>query len=158
RAQRAPPRVAATRGTFITSPSWSHSMHTETATQVALSPPMPTAAARPGRLWPAVVFVALFWTVTLGIRSLEPVMFVLFVGRLGAALLLDVAMLVWWSRFRGVSRRERWAFLGWCLAGALVVAFLGHKSMGGLGIIWTGLMMGLPFAFTAATAWLVLTR
>src|SRR5262245_6395773 len=103
--------------------------------QVAVQP----APAKPGRLWPAVALVVLFWTVHLVMGRLDKFYFVAFLFNLGSAALLALLFTVWWWTNRGITLRSR--FLGFLLvivAGALVEPFC-HASIGWWGLLMTGL-------------------
>jgi outer membrane protein assembly factor BamB len=123
---------------------------TSTQTPVIRDPTVAPTAASP-RIWPALVLVALYWGVTLVVRSLELLYFVGFLTGMATAAVLTLGFFVWWWTNRRIRLSDR--ALGFCLvlgAGALVEP-LCDKSIG-----WFGILTGaLPMVLTALTLWLL---
>src|SRR6516165_9642375 len=126
---------------------------TSTQTPVIRDPTVAPTAASP-RIWPALVLVALYWGVTLVVRSLELLYFVGFLTGMATAAVLTLGFFVWWWTNRRIRLSDR--ALGFCLvlgAGALVEP-LCDKSIG-----WFGILTGaLPMVLTAWTLWLLVAR
>jgi outer membrane protein assembly factor BamB len=113
-----------------------------------------TAQAQPPRLWPGFVLLGLFWAAFVAAYQLDLSTPTRFFSRLGAAILLNLAMLIWWWSRRRVSWTDKAiGFLIVAGAGA-VAAFAVHWTVGPFGLI----MMALPSVLTTGLAWLLLTR
>lgn len=110
-------------------------------------------ASRDTPVWalPAVM-VGLFWVYFIVSGQIEMPMFVRFLTRMGAILLVLLALTVWWLTRRRVSRVERWSVAGALVVAAVASVLVADKSMGPMPIF-----DGMPWVLTACTAWLLLT-
>jgi outer membrane protein assembly factor BamB len=115
---------------------------------------LPAASvARPLRLWPAVVIIALQWLVVKTVSWVAPATMAQFMTMFLAPLVGTGLLAVWWlffSRLRWVDR-----ILGlvvFAAAGAVAYSFF-HPSLGMFGLF----LYALPAAATAWVAWLVVT-
>jgi outer membrane protein assembly factor BamB len=105
------------------------------------------------RYWPAVVLVGLYWAYHLLCRQFELDMFVLFVSRMAVTALVVLVFPIWWLTNRRVKRGDRWLAAAVALFAMIAAAVLAvPNSIGGM------VLMGLPWAYTAATAWLLVAR
>jgi outer membrane protein assembly factor BamB len=130
-------------------------MHTETAPSAStLASPVSSSSASQPRLWPALVFVALYWAAAVVVGRLDKPYFYGFLYGMASAALLTLVWFVWWWTRRSIRLRDR--LLGFLLVvvGGTIVAPLCHPSVGPFGLAFTG----LPIALTAWTLWLVLAR
>jgi outer membrane protein assembly factor BamB len=115
----------------------------------------PPAPARPPRLWPAVALVGLYWAVVVVSYSLELTTFMRFITRLGAAVLLTPAFLVWWWVRRRVRFADRLFGFAAVVGTGVVAAQFCHPSVGG---VFGLLIGGAPIVLTALVGWMVLAR
>ena len=139
-------------------------MTTSTAAESASAPsasPVPTAGhpadsvtARPPRLWPAVLILALFWTFTFVARQLDLITFVRFVSSMAASALVVLAYLIWWSANGRISRTNRLLGIVITIAGGVAAAAVCDKSYGPFGLM----MFALPCVLTTATLWMLAAR
>jgi outer membrane protein assembly factor BamB len=111
-------------------------------------------AARPPRLWPAVILVALFWLGHFIMGAVDKLYFYGFLYGMAAAALLTLAYFIWWWTNRRIRLAER--FYGFAVivgVGAVVGPFC-HPSIGVFGLLTTG----LPFVLTIWTVWQLLAE
>src|SRR5437763_16212452 len=99
---------------------------------------MPEVAAAPARLprlWPGIIFVGLFWAIYVTVYRLDLDTPTRFFSRLGAAVLLELAVLAWWWLRRRVSWADKAVgFLTVAGTGA-VAALAVHRSVGPFGLL-----------------------
>lgn len=130
-------------------------MRAETAPSpvAAQKPTTPTPAAPP-RLWPPVAFVAVYWAAGFVVGRLDKPYFYGFLYGMASGALLALFYFGWWWTRRSVPLRGR--LLGFLLVvgGGAVAYPLVHPSLGGFGLLFTG----LPIALTAWTAWMLLAK
>lgn len=115
-------------------------------------PPAPASVETSVRALPAVVMVGLFWAYFILSGQIEMPMFIRFLTRMGAMLVVLLAVAVWWLTRRRVSRAERWSVAGALVGAAVASVLLSDKSMGPMPIF-----DGMPWLLTACTTWLLLT-
>lgn len=129
-------------------------MRTETAPAPVAAPGPAAAPAAPPRLWPPVAFVAVYWAASFVVGRLDKPYFYGFVYGMASVALLALFYFGWWWTRRGVPLGSR--LLGFLLVvgGGGVAYPLVHPSVGGFGLLFTG----LPFALTAWTVWMLLAR
>ncbi len=116
--------------------------------------PIPSPTARPVRVWPGVVLVALFWSVFFGVRVLDAPISTGFMSIMGAASLMTLLYLGWWLCNGTVRLAERVFDVGVLIVGLLIAGWFCHPSLGPIGLVF----LGLPLAFSAWTLWLLVAR
>ncbi len=77
----------------------------EASTEVGRTPHLKTA--KPWRLWPAVAAIAVYWTSTLVVASLQTSYFVGFFFYVGAVAVLTLFFTIWWWASRTIPVRKR---------------------------------------------------
>jgi outer membrane protein assembly factor BamB len=117
-----------------------------------IQPPAPSPE-RP-RVWPAVVLVGLFWAFFFASPWLGLTMFPGFLARMAAGLLLALLFSLWWSFNRGIPLRDRLLGFAAVALGGVAAALLSDRTVPLMILV----LMGLPLAFTAWAAWLVVAR
>src|SRR5262245_46110733 len=130
-------------------------MHTETApTPVATTGPAPPVPAAPLRLWPPLLFVALYWGAAFVVGRVEKPYFYGFLYGMASAALLALFFFGWWWTRRQVRLRDR--LLGFLLVvmGGVVVSPFCHPSVGGFGLVFSG----VPVALTAWALWMAVAK
>src|SRR5262249_41097277 len=95
------------------------------------APPVPPAAAKPVRLWPAVVLVALFWVGFFVMARLEKPYFVGFLYALASSGLFALFYLTWWWTRRRIPLAERLYGFILIVGGGVMAAMLSHPSLSG---------------------------
>jgi outer membrane protein assembly factor BamB len=109
--------------------------------------------AKPLRLWPAFVLLALFWIAFAVVGALEKPYFVGFLYSMAAPAVLLLLFSIWWWRNRTIPWADRVYGCLAVLATGLVVAPFCHPTM------WFGLpTIGLPVALTVLTLWLLVVQ
>lgn len=128
-------------------------MHSTSPAPVEGSP-IPSPTARPVRVWPGVVLVALFWCVFFGVRLFDLPISTGFVSIMGTASLITLLYLGWWL-FNGTVRlSDRLFDVAVLVVGLLAAGLFCHHTLGPIGLVF----LGLPLAFTAWTLWLMVAR
>ena len=116
--------------------------------------PQTAIATKVARLWPGLVLVAIFWGFVVAIRVFDLTIAGVFLSGMAASLLLALSFSIWWLTNRTVSLGERvFDFLA-LVIGGIVAGILSDPSNGPIGVIF----MGVPMAFTAWMAWLLVSR
>lgn len=111
--------------------------------------------ARPLRLWPGVVLVALQWFLRFPLPVLVPeAMLVAIFG----ALFCFVAIVLWWAFFSRAPHLERWGAIALMVAGYFLTPRFLHPSIvnGMMGMMFTIYL--IPVLSLALVAWAVATR
>jgi outer membrane protein assembly factor BamB len=125
--------------------------HSQRAAQTRELPPEP---AKKPRVWPAVLFVSLFWASHFVVGSLEMPYFFRFLFSMAAAALLVLFFFGWWWFHRRIRLSDRFYGFALVVAGAAATSFLVHPSVGTFGALVTG----VPLAITAWTVWMLASR
>ncbi len=116
--------------------------------------PQTAIATKVARLWPGLVLVAIFWGFVVATRVFDLTIAGVFLSGMAASLLLALSFSIWWLTNRTVSFGERtFDFLAMVIGG-IVAGILSDPSNGPIGVIF----MGVPMAFTAWMAWLLISR
>lgn len=110
--------------------------------------------ATPLRVWPAIILVAFYWTVFVGLGLIEIPMFRGFLLRLLALAILTLAFPIWWLRNRRIPRGDRWLVFGTALISGVAAVTLSHRSV----VAPSVLMFIVPVLFTVWGLWLLATR
>src|SRR5438874_9048 len=110
--------------------------------------------AAPGRVWPAVALVGLFWAFFLVSGSLELPMFTRFMSRVAATGLLVLLFAAWWGLNRSIRLTDRLLGLGTALAGAAGAALLSRTEAG----LFPWFLLSVPVVVTAWAGWLLVSR
>jgi outer membrane protein assembly factor BamB len=115
---------------------------------------VPTAPAKPVRLWPALSLVTLFWVAFFVVGSVDKFYFYGFLYAMASSGLLALLFFGWWWTFSRIRLLDR--FLGFLLivGGAVGVAPFVDASVGGFGLF----LMGLPVVLTVWTLWMLVGR
>lgn len=113
----------------------------------------PSASARPLRLWPAVLLVALFWGAFAVVARFEKPYFVGFIYSMAAPALLVILYSTWWWTRRGFPWADRIVGCALVVGLGIAIAPLCHRS-----VLFALPTVGLPLAITALTLWLLLLR
>ncbi len=123
-----------------------------------LSTPIDPAAerSRSARLWPAVVLVAVYWTVFAATGLADVTLFQRFMWRMGLLAGVTLAYLIWWLASRRLPLGDRFVVLIGFIAIAGVSWLLLDPSLNGLQL--AVVFWAVPATLTAWTAWLVATR
>src|SRR5262245_60749237 len=115
----------------------------------ATTGPAPTV-----RLWPAVVLVALYWSLYFIVGSLDKLYFVGFVYGMGSAGLLVLLCLSWGWTNRRIALKDRWGGFLLIVAALFIAEPFCHPSVG-----WFGLLTGgLPVVLTVWTLGMVFVK
>lgn len=115
----------------------------------------PPEVRKPTRVLGAIVLLAVFWGVHTAVGWADLPIKPTFLSRAGACALLTLVFPLWWLTNRSVRMRDRWLALGIFIAGCAITIPLCKITLGGaFGVLFSG----LPFVFTAWTAWLVAAR
>lgn len=120
---------------------------------LAKSTPTKKSAATP-RVWPAIVLLAIYWSIVIAAYSIELSMFMRFMSRFIALAATTLLFLVWWL----AASRVRWSDR--LLAPLLVVTLgvvtkrLADPSIDGFGLA----LMTAPFALTLWAGWVLISR
>ncbi|HEY1379607.1 MAG TPA: PQQ-binding-like beta-propeller repeat protein [Gemmataceae bacterium] len=117
-------------------------------------PPAVTAPARLPRLWIGAFLVCLFWAANVAAYRFDLNTPARFFSRLGAAILLELALLIWWWSRRRVGWAEKAIGFFTVIGTGVIAAFAVHRSVGPFGL----LMIGLPAVLTTGLAWLYFSR
>jgi outer membrane protein assembly factor BamB len=126
---------------------------TQTSPAVA-DTPAPPVAARPVRVWPAFVALALFWAYFFGCDWIELTTPVKFFSRLGAVALLTLFFAVWWWANRRIRLADKFLGSAAAVLGGAAANFLYHQSMAAWGLIF----FPWPVVLTAGTVWVAVAR
>jgi outer membrane protein assembly factor BamB len=101
-----------------------------------------------------LVLAGLFWAGTAIIRQIELPYFVLFLYSIASAALLVLTFFIWWWTRRSISLSERALGFLAVIATGVAAFFICDKSVGGFGLLFTG----LPLVLTAWTLWMLAAR
>lgn len=115
---------------------------------------VPGVPARRPRVWPAIVLIALYWAVALGIGWAELPIYTTFMSSAGALMLLTLAFPIWWltnGTFRG---RDRLLVLAVLVAGGAAASAAWQSGQA----IFSGIFTALPIVFTVWTGGLLIAR
>jgi outer membrane protein assembly factor BamB len=121
---------------------------------VVAATPAPLVAARPPRVWPAFVALALFWAYFFGCDWVELTTPVKFFSRLGAVALLTLVFLIWWWANRRVGLADKLLGFAAAVLGGAAANFLYHPSMAQFGLIF----FPWPVVLTAWAVWVAVAR
>lgn len=122
------------------------------------SNPANTGATRIIRLWPAVIFVALFWVFHYASDYVEMSMFMRFVTRFAVLGIVLLGFVAWWMFFSRARWSDRLLALVVFIGGALITGALADKqTLGSVGILGV-FVAGLPFVATIWLAWLAISN
>src|SRR5262249_14856886 len=119
----------------------------------ATTAPPPAAPAAPPRLWPPLLFVALYWGAAFVVGRVEKPYFYGFLYGMASAALLALFFFGWWWTRRGIRFSERLLTFGLVVGAGVAVAPLCDKS------IWFGLAtFCLPVVLATWTLLMLLAR
>ena len=116
---------------------------------------MTTSSAKPLRLWPGVVIVALQWLIRFGVPEVIPeAVFIGVLTGLGGGL----AIALWWLFFSRAAWFERLGALALMIAGLFATPPILHESIakGAMGFLFP--MLAIPVLSLAFVAWAMATR
>jgi outer membrane protein assembly factor BamB len=116
-----------------------------------LSSPRPAAWPR---LWPPLLFVALYWAGRIAVDRVEKPYFYGFLYTMASAALLALVFFGWWWTRRSVRLFDRLLGFLCVVVGGLIVAPFCHSSVFGFGLMFGG----LPVALTVWTLWMVVAK
>jgi outer membrane protein assembly factor BamB len=109
--------------------------------------------AKPPRPWPALVFVALFWTAFFAVAALDKPYFYGFLFGMAAPAVLALLFFGWWFTRGRIPMRERLYALAVVLGMGVLVAPFCHRS------IWFTLVtLGLPIVLTVWSLWMLVAK
>ena len=117
------------------------------------SPSVDPAAARPPRLWPAILLVAVFWLLWAVMTVFFSGTFAQFQVSFMSPMALAIGIVFWWLTLSRLPWLARFWGLGWLVVGGVTACSLAHRSM-----MMGMLMSALPAAITAMVLWLAVTR
>jgi outer membrane protein assembly factor BamB len=117
----------------------------------AVSPP---TTRPPLRLRVPFITVILFWVFVLSTYELELAMFLRFISRTGATLLMLLIVLGWWLRCRHFRFRERLLILGVLVLTIAAAVFVADPTMN----LFPMVLTGLPFFLTGSGLWLAIAK
>ena len=109
----------------------------------------------PLRLWPGVVIVVLQWLARLVLPIFGPLAAA--IGAMGA-LVLGMALLVWWAFFSRAPRSERWGAVVLMIAALIVTRLLIHESIAAAGMGISFFVYATPFLSLAFVVWALVSR
>lgn len=116
------------------------------------SPSSAAASARPARVWPAVLLIALYWAVRLITNAMDMTISAHFITSVLVPGVLVLLFLVWWLTCLRIPFVERFGGLVALAAGTYLASKASHPSIGGFAMIFYALPLGL----TLWTVWLAL--
>jgi outer membrane protein assembly factor BamB len=116
-------------------------------------PPQPASVKAP-RYWPAVLLVGVYWAYHILCRQLDLDMLYLFLSRMAVTALVLLAFPLWWLTSRQLRRGDRLFAVAVVVLALVAAGFLAVDAKQIPGLV----MLGLPAAYTAATAWLLVAR
>ena len=122
---------------------------TETTPAEASVTPTSAGIQAPPRLWPAVLFVLLFWAGFFVMNAVEKPYFIQFIYNMAAPALLLLLFSIWWWRNRRIPFADRVYGCLLVVGTAAAVAPLCHRT-----ILFGLLTFGLPVALTILTLWM----
>ncbi len=106
------------------------------------------------RVWPAVVLIAVFWAISIGMRAVELPTFFRFGGTILLSAFLLLGFTIWWFVSWRRSLRERLIGVAALLGAGAVTAAICWPTFQIVGLLFTA----LPAVFTTGTIWLVAAR
>jgi outer membrane protein assembly factor BamB len=114
----------------------------------------PLALPKRPRVWPAVVWVGLFWSCFFVLRATEITTFTRFMSTMGLSAALTLGFVSWWLLSFRRSWSERLGGLAVAIVGGIAAKRLYDDSLGGFGLLF----MVPPYVVTDWTIWLLLAR
>ena len=129
-------------------------MTTEVSNSVLQAPGTIAPSGRKARRpWLPLVFVAVYWAVTVLSKRLDLPIFAGFLSSMALAGLLILSFSVWWLIRGGGRLRDRFLVFLAIIAVAIVGKQIADASVGGMGLI----LFGVPASLSAAAVWLLFT-
>ena len=112
----------------------------------------PPAAARPMRVWPAIILIAAYWVLFVANKLIDTTISNHFFTSVGGPGLVFLLFFIWWLTSRGIPFADRLIGFGAMIAGSVLASLASHPSIGWFTVV----VYAMPAGLTLWTIWLAL--